>query len=199
MIPFFYGSLWPVFEDHVEDGRTGSQQRLQCEADKMKDSLKQYLMDNRKSIAEMRKQEKKLENSSEAQHKTKRQKLSQTGGPDPFLNHNIERRLWIAHDFALDLFKIIHTGVLNTSPFQSEPGCKDYSATCELKDISFLLSVLSRVPPCPGRTTRWMGDTALRFPKAHLPPEGSAPDSEHDKVRELEPHSPDSEVCGLLV
>jgi hypothetical protein len=121
--------------------------------------------------------------AAEAKPAARKKQRSETD-PDPFLGHNVERKLHIGLELALTLAKNIHTTVQNSAPLATEPGCEgDLDTTYEPANSSFLLSVLRQLAPCPGRTGThqwWMTKDAVRLHKTQLqavPPEGSAPEA----------------------
>ena len=206
---YIFDSWIPIFEDHTDSKkeRNGCEQRLQCEGDRWRQSLSAYLEepDVTESLAKKREEEIELERnaaqveaSQAARKKQRRSGGNPGGGPkasqqprpadpyqaDPFLDHNVERKLRIGLDLALYVSKTIHEKVENSAPLATEPGCDCLDTQYKPHNSSLLLSVLRKLAPCPGRTGQqhkwWMGKTAVRLHAAQLravPPEGSAPEA----------------------
>ena len=162
-------------------GRNGSHQRAQCEGKNWKRSVEAFLSLNRQSLDAQRARERKLEEDAEAASQGK--KKMKASGPDPFLGHNLERKLGIALECALNLAKLINRAIYNSAVLKSEPGCERCSdEQLNMENTSFLLSTLRKLPGCPGRADKgneWMGKESMRFTAPHAPPLGSAPDAGH--------------------
>ena len=154
---------------------------MQCEASRWRLSLEAYLeeKDVRESL-----DKKRAEEIRQERQRSKKGKAYETPAmeADPFLDHNVERKLWIGLNCALTLAESIHKEVINSAPLATEPGCEDVQdITFKTDNASFLLSVLRQLPNCPGRNSKvhewWMGKGAVRLPLAQqraAPPEGSA-------------------------
>lgn len=175
-------------------------------------SLDAYLKDKRKELDATRAEELKLEEKARNAAKASTSTSEGVVSEDPFLSHNLERKLRIALDFAKSMARSIHTAIYNSSVFRSEPGCEGCCAELNMKNTSFLLSTLRMLPKCPSRNAQghgneWMANSH-RFSEAQLPPQGSAPEAGYGVAQhcpqaddaaldhDLTSNSNKSEVCG---